>query len=47
MKLFAGDKHGLILVSRTKSDLERVAEELKMKFQCPQVTVIPKDLSKS
>lgn len=46
-KLFAGDKHGVILVSRTQSDLEKVAEELKTKYNCPQVTVIAKDLSKS
>jgi short-subunit dehydrogenase len=45
-KLFAADKYGVILVSRTKSDLDKVAEELTIKYHCPQVVVIEKDLSK-
>lgn len=45
-QLFARDKHGLILVSRKRSDLEKVAKELKSKYQCPQITIIDKDLSK-
>ena len=45
-QLFARDKYGVILVSRTESDLEKVAEELRVNFHCPQVTVIAKDLSK-
>ena len=36
----------MILVSRTEADLKDVAEELRVQFQCPQVTVIAKDLSK-
>ena len=45
-QLFARDKHGLILVSRKRTDLEKVANELKSKYQCPQITIIDKDLSK-
>ncbi|CAF1241180.1 unnamed protein product [Rotaria sp. Silwood1] len=43
---FARDHHGVILVSHTQSDLEQVAQEFKTKFNCLQVTVIAKDLSK-
>jgi short-subunit dehydrogenase len=45
-QLFARDRHGLILVARTKSDLEKVAKELTEKYPCPQVIIIAKDLSK-
>lgn len=45
-QLFARDKYGLILVSRKRADLEKVAKELKSKSQCPQITIIDKDLSK-
>ncbi|CAF1311234.1 unnamed protein product [Adineta steineri] len=45
-RLFAADKYGVILVARTESDLEKVAEELTVKYHCPQVITIAKDLSK-
>jgi len=45
-KLFAREKYGVILVSRTYEDLEKVGKELKEQYQCPQVTIVAKDLSK-
>ena len=36
----------LILVSRTESDLQKVADELVNEFKCPKPFVVPKDLSK-
>jgi uncharacterized protein len=43
-KLFASDKHNLVLVSRNKQKLDRIAEELKS-LGAPKVTVIAKDLA--
>jgi hypothetical protein len=43
-KLFARDKHALVLVSRSGLKLQQAAAELQ-KLGSPQVTVIPKDLA--
>jgi uncharacterized protein len=43
-KLFAKDRCNLVLVARTESDLQRVAEELRHEYGV-EITVIPKDLS--
>jgi len=45
-RLFAQDGHRLILVSRTESDLQKVADELATEFKCPKPVVMAKDLSK-
>lgn len=42
-KLFAEEGYNLIIVSRTESDLTKVAEEIKSKYGV-QVEVFPKDL---
>ena len=42
-KLFARDKHALVLVARNRQKLEQIAIELKS-LGAPQVTVIAKDL---
>lgn len=42
-KLFARDKHALVLVARNRQKLEQIAMELKS-LGAPQVTVIAKDL---
>src|SRR5690349_15381695 len=43
-KLFARDKHALVLVARRGDKLQKIAEELKQ-LGAPQVTVIVKDLA--
>ena len=43
-KLFARDKHNLVLVSRNQHKLAQIAEELKS-LGAPKVTVIAKDLA--
>jgi len=43
-KLFARDKHALVLVARSGEKLQKIAEELKQ-LGSPQVTVIVKDLA--
>jgi short-subunit dehydrogenase len=43
-KLFARDKHALVLVARSGDKLQEIAEELKH-LGSPQVTVIVKDLA--
>lgn len=43
--LFARDQYRLILVSRTRSDLERVKEEFHQRYHCPRIDVYAKDLS--
>lgn len=42
-KLFARDKHALVLVARNRQTLAQIAQELKS-IGAPQVTVIAKDL---
>ncbi|HWK32027.1 MAG TPA: SDR family oxidoreductase, partial [Terriglobales bacterium] len=43
-KLFAQDKHAVVLVARSGDKLQKIAEELKQ-LGAPQVTVIVKDLA--
>lgn len=43
-KLFARDKHSLVLVARNHAQLEKVAAECRT-LGAPQVTVLPKDLA--
>lgn len=45
-RLFAQNGHRLILISRTESDLHKVADELVTEFKCPKPFVMAKDLSK-
>ena len=44
-KLFAKDGYNLILVSRTESDLERVADEITERYGVKNIFILKKDLS--
>lgn len=45
-RLFAQDGYRLILVSRTETDLQQIANDLANDYQCFQPIVIAKDLSR-
>ena len=44
-KLFAKNGYNLVLVARTRDDLEGVSEKITTGFGAQQITTIPKDLS--